>query len=432
MGYHVKVEKESLTIIIPTYNGQKYLLETLQSLEGQKVSMFRIIIIDDASTDKSFEIAKKWADDSLINVNLFLNEKNIGLSETLNKAIFKVSTKYFMILAQDDLLSRGYIRGCLKLLEEKGGVAFTPSVKYISESIKHSILKFKSQTQFEGGYQLFVSLLGGNQFVAPGSIYLTSVANNLKYESFNVLAQDWEMWMQLSLRGEIISGKYFIYYREHENNLHKKESSSHLEFDLALAFERILNGNKFTRLVSELSADQKQELDRAIHFSFLNLLKFGKLPITLIQSSAFYNLKFLFTNSLIDETYEYLSFSELQFINKLRLGKPNSLNHRNNLINEFIEIQSGINNEKYQDWVNMKYKQATNDFNLLLLLSKLFYLISKSLGPNIRLKFYRLTVERIMRKYRDEYIGKLLREFKFNLIGNAESREFKAKPTNIA
>jgi glycosyltransferase involved in cell wall biosynthesis len=402
------VEKDLLTVIIPTFNGQKYILETLQSLEGQKDSIFRIIIIDDASTDKSFEIAKKWADDSLININLFLNEKNMGLSETLNKVIFKVSTKYFMILAQDDLLSRGYIRGCLKLLEKKGGVAFTPSVKYISESIQHTAFKLKSQTQFEGGYQLFVSLLGGNQFVASGSIYLTSATKSLKYESFNVLAQDWEMWMQLSLRGEIISGKYFIYYREHENNLHKKGSSSHLEFDLALALERILNGNRFTSLVLELSIDQKQALDRAIHFSFLNLLKFGKLPIALIQSSTFYNLKFFFTNSLIDETYGYLSFSELQFINKLRSEKPNSLNHRNVLIKEFIEIQSGTNDEKYQDWVNMKYKQATNDFNLLLLLSKLFYLISRSLGPNMRLKFYRLTVERIMRKYRDESIEKLL------------------------
>ena len=406
--------KELLTVIIPTYNGQEYLLATLQSVKLQNISLFRMIIIDDASIDESAEIAKKWSNNTSIKVDLILNHENIGLSETLNKAINKISTKYFMILAQDDILSIGYIESCLKLLEMKGGVAYTPSAKLIRDSTLDFFTSIRPQTKFEGGLKLFVSLLGGNQFVAPGSIYLKSAVNTLRFETCNVMTQDWEMWMQLSLRGEIISSKYFIYYRDHANNLHKKESSTHLEFDLMLALERVLNSNQFTKLITELDTNQKLALDRAIHFSFLNLINFGKFPIAFIKKSEFYNLELPLTNALINEICGYLSAPELDFLRKLNSKKPNSLEDRNILVNEFVVLQTGVNNEKFLHYTRAIQRQEKNKFNIIILLAQLFNLFSKSLSQNTGKTFYKCTVERLMRKYRDRSIDLLLRNFGSN------------------
>lgn len=49
----------NITIIIPFYNREKYLLETLQSILNQSFKNFQVVLIDDCSTDSSFRIAKK-------------------------------------------------------------------------------------------------------------------------------------------------------------------------------------------------------------------------------------------------------------------------------------------------------------------------------------------------------------------------------------
>src|SRR6516162_10132302 len=101
-------ENVFVTIAIPVYNEEKFLLETIQSAINQSYKNIRIIISDNCSTDASFEIASKFAKQDN-RIELIRHEKNIGALENFIFALSKCNTQYFMWLGAHDLLLPGFI-----------------------------------------------------------------------------------------------------------------------------------------------------------------------------------------------------------------------------------------------------------------------------------------------------------------------------------
>ena len=89
-----------VTVLMPVYNGEKYLAEAIESVLNQTFADFELLIIDDCSSDNSVEIIQSYNDNRL---KLIINEENIGQSKTLNKGIEFAKGKYIARLDQDDL-----------------------------------------------------------------------------------------------------------------------------------------------------------------------------------------------------------------------------------------------------------------------------------------------------------------------------------------
>jgi len=89
-----------VTVLMPVYNGEKYLAEAIESVLNQTFADFELLIIDDCSSDNSVEIIQSYNDNRL---KLIINEENIGQSSTMNKAIELAEGKYIARLDQDDL-----------------------------------------------------------------------------------------------------------------------------------------------------------------------------------------------------------------------------------------------------------------------------------------------------------------------------------------
>ena len=75
---------ELISIIIPIYNSEKFLRETLESAINQTYTNIEIICVDDGSTDNSLKILKKYSDKIKI-----VSKKNQGLASSINTAIAK-------------------------------------------------------------------------------------------------------------------------------------------------------------------------------------------------------------------------------------------------------------------------------------------------------------------------------------------------------
>ncbi len=88
-----------VSIIIPVYNGEKYLEETLISCFNQTYSNFEVIAVDDGSTDQSSKILKKYSDKIKI-----LKKRNGGTASALNAGIKVMNGEWFKWLSQDDIL----------------------------------------------------------------------------------------------------------------------------------------------------------------------------------------------------------------------------------------------------------------------------------------------------------------------------------------
>src|SRR3954463_5077031 len=89
-----------VSIIIPVYNAEKYIAETINSAADQTWSNKEIIIIDDGSTDGSLAIAKRFANDQ---IKVF-SQANKGASAARNRGLLEAKGKYVQFLDGDDLL----------------------------------------------------------------------------------------------------------------------------------------------------------------------------------------------------------------------------------------------------------------------------------------------------------------------------------------
>lgn len=107
--------KPLISIIVPTYNSEKYLSQCIESLIDQTYKNIEIICVDDHSTDKTFEILQKYANkDSRI--KLLRNEENKGTAFSRNKGLEAVTGKFLVWCDSDDWYEKNYCKTMLKTL----------------------------------------------------------------------------------------------------------------------------------------------------------------------------------------------------------------------------------------------------------------------------------------------------------------------------
>jgi glycosyltransferase involved in cell wall biosynthesis len=111
----------TITTVIPVYNGEKYIAETLESLARQTRRPDRVIAVDDGSTDRTEEIVRTF---SGIKCEWAPNPRNLGLFPNHNSALrFCGETKFFHILHSDDTISPDFFEKLIPLIENAPGFA---------------------------------------------------------------------------------------------------------------------------------------------------------------------------------------------------------------------------------------------------------------------------------------------------------------------
>jgi len=89
------------SILIPTYNGEKIIGETLRSILSQSFSNYEIIIQDDSSKDNTIKVIKSFKDSR---IKLFKNKKNLGYTKNIEEARKKATGEIIYLMGQDDIL----------------------------------------------------------------------------------------------------------------------------------------------------------------------------------------------------------------------------------------------------------------------------------------------------------------------------------------
>ena len=94
----------NLTLVICVYNAARYLPATLECVVGQSVQDFKLLIIDDASTDGSVDVVKKFFAEHPRQYELIAQKKNQGIAYARHLAVDSVDTKYMLFVDADDPL----------------------------------------------------------------------------------------------------------------------------------------------------------------------------------------------------------------------------------------------------------------------------------------------------------------------------------------
>lgn len=124
--------KPKISVVIPVYNGEKYLPDCLESLKKQTMKDWVAICVDDGSTDKTPDVLDKYAkkDKRFIVVH----KKNAGVSAARNDGIKLAKTEYIHFMDADDILDNNYYEEMLKASSDADIVCsgFVSNSKYSS------------------------------------------------------------------------------------------------------------------------------------------------------------------------------------------------------------------------------------------------------------------------------------------------------------
>lgn len=126
-----------VSIIVPIYNGEKYLEECIKSILEQSYRDFELILVDDGSKDGSLDICRRWeAEDTRITVYA---KENGGVSSARNLGIKESKGDYILFVDCDDVLSKDYLLKMAEIVVQEG----------------NDILPI-SAIEFFGGYDYFI------------------------------------------------------------------------------------------------------------------------------------------------------------------------------------------------------------------------------------------------------------------------------------
>ncbi|UQZ91320.1 hypothetical protein C4J81_18660 (plasmid) [Deltaproteobacteria bacterium Smac51] len=123
-----------LTIGIPVYNGQKNLARCLDSILAQTFTNFRVMILDNASTDRTPAILKEYAEkDSRVNYST--NRSNLGAQTSYYRLLFGTLTEYFALVHVDLQWAPAFAEKCLTALErDSEAVLAYPQCQFVDEN----------------------------------------------------------------------------------------------------------------------------------------------------------------------------------------------------------------------------------------------------------------------------------------------------------
>ncbi|MSU59252.1 MAG: glycosyltransferase family 2 protein [Pedosphaera sp.] len=111
--------QSNVITVIPVYNGEKFLLRTLQSVANQTQRPDRLVVLDNCSTDSTEKIVRNFAG---FKCELIRNPKNLGLFGNMNRALeFAEQTRYLHILCADDLITPKFFETLIPALENCAG-----------------------------------------------------------------------------------------------------------------------------------------------------------------------------------------------------------------------------------------------------------------------------------------------------------------------
>jgi len=194
-----KKKMPKISVCIPVYNGETYVAETIQSVLSQTYPDFELVIIDNASTDKTVSIVKSFTDSR---IRLIQNETNVGMLENWNNCLRYGTNEYIQLLCADDVLVRDNFEKKVAVLEEFPEVGMVFSGSNIINETGKAIMKrrpFRSSGLWDGKRLARRSFRNHNYNAEPSNVMFRK-STSLKVGNFDPdlwFTLDWNYWLRM-------------------------------------------------------------------------------------------------------------------------------------------------------------------------------------------------------------------------------------------
>lgn len=237
-----------VSVIMPVFNAAQHIDIAIRSILAQTLEEFELIVVDDNSTDGSFQILQDFASKE-VRIRLYKNDTNIGVSGTANRAIKMARSQYIARMDADDI-SRPtrFAKQFRFLTQNQSFIAVGSHVDIIDYSGKRVGEKKFPLTHEEISRKIFIM----SPMQQPSMMINSShLPNNFEwYDTMLTSAEDIDLFFRLMQYGKLANlDETLIDYRMHPTNLSNKDpketyrlteyvrTKAIAEFDLRVPFK---------------------------------------------------------------------------------------------------------------------------------------------------------------------------------------------------
>ena len=277
------MNKPLVSVVIPTYNAEKYLDESVFSVLTQKYDSLELVVVNDGSTDGTEKISNEW-DEQTLNLNVIRLDKNTGCGNALRVGFEAAKGDYICWLSADDeFIDVNKTRRQVKVMQQTNadvsyfsqvqiGVTVEDSKKVTGHYIPHCPF-LNNKIEADNGL-LFLSLLFHNPINGSSTMFKRETINN--YGTFDSELKradaDGDLWLRYTLLGAKVARVpgASILYRTHSEQLSRDTKTmfygtevtrcralKSIE-DTTYCFDALLNKNKWLLYVMFLLKQYKK------------------------------------------------------------------------------------------------------------------------------------------------------------------------------
>ncbi len=213
------IDQPLVSVLMPVYNGAKYLAEAIESILQQTYTHFELVIVNDGSTDTSEQIILAYEDPRIRYVK---NEENLGIVRTRNKLFTLAKGEYLAIMDCDDVAYPQKLALQVSFLEQHPSYGLCGTWAKMIDEEQH--IKGYIQPPSENN-MIRINLLFQSSFVQSTVVIRRQALGILQYDEDFPVAEDFDLWERLSRQTQMHNiPQFLLQYRSYSANIsHSKE-----------------------------------------------------------------------------------------------------------------------------------------------------------------------------------------------------------------
>lgn len=271
-----------VSVIIPAYNAERFVERAVRSIMTQTYENLEILICDDCSEDRTFDILKKLAADDK-RIVLLKNERNLQIVATLNKMVGLAKGEYIARMDADDISLPERIEMQLKFMEKNPdyGICGTYA-RFINED--NFVIGKSRVPHLNNDIQIFLNF--DSPFVHPSVIIRAEILKANHYDKNYQYCEDFELWHRVLRVTKGYNLNTFLFcYRISKSSISHKTESAKVQKQLSETLSLNSNVRNIYKIKNTMAASRL----------YVQLIQRGKIKFSLFPfKNIIYTLAVIF------------------------------------------------------------------------------------------------------------------------------------------
>jgi glycosyltransferase involved in cell wall biosynthesis len=209
-----------ISVIMPCYNEERNIGNSIESILNQTFKDFELIIIDDSSTDNSVNVINSYNDQR---IKLIQKSENSGVANSLNLGLQSASGKYIARMDADDLSNKERLKKQLEYMENNKDVILVGSWGFTINPITNTTKEIRRP---ETDLDIRKYFQKDNPFIHTSVLFKSFIPNkSFQYSEIKGF-EDYDLWLRMSKFGKLANIPEFLVTRYDADNFNTKKTWS--------------------------------------------------------------------------------------------------------------------------------------------------------------------------------------------------------------